>query len=69
MLSSQPDIRFAYTTALRLARVLRAVKDQYLSGDSFGGDEIRVLGHISRTVNLSFVVDFLDDLYPRAGGQ
>jgi hypothetical protein len=69
MLSRQPDIWLARAIALRLARVLRAVKDQHFSSDSFGGDEIWVLGHVSRAVDLSFMVDFLDDLYPRAGWQ
>lgn len=49
--------------------MLCAVKDQHFSRNSFRCDEIWVLGHVPRTVDLSVVVDFLDDLYPGAGGQ
>jgi hypothetical protein len=42
--------------------MLRPIKNEHLSRDSFCCEQIRVLRHISRTVDFSFVVEFLDDL-------
>ena len=45
------------------------VEDQYLSGRAFGGNQIRVLGHVSRLVDFSRVDDLLDDLNLRRRGD
>lgn len=42
--------------------MLRPIKNEHLSRDSFCREQIRVLRHIPRTVDLSIVIEFLDDL-------
>ena len=42
--------------------MFRPIKDQYLSRRAFGGNQIRVLRHVSCLVDLSGVNYLLDDL-------
>lgn len=66
-LAHEPDVRLAQATLLGLTRVLRAVPHEHLARDSLGRDEVRVLGHVARAVDLAGVVDLLDHLDARAG--
>ena len=65
MLPDQSDIGPALPTTLRLARMLCAIKDVNLAGNSLRRDEVRILGHITRPVDLALVVDFLDNVDTR----
>ena len=42
-----------------------AIKDEHLARHGLGRDQIRVLGHVSRAVDLARVVDPLHDVDPR----
>jgi len=64
-LPDQSDIGFAHTAPLRFARMLRAIKDEHLTRDGLRCDQIRVLRHVARAVDLSIVVNFLSDLDAR----
>lgn len=47
--------------------MLRTIEYIDLAGDSLRRDEVGVLRHIPRTVHLTLMVDFLDDLDARLG--
>lgn len=64
-LPDQGNVRPALTATFRLARVLGAVKHVDLSGDRFRRNEVGVLGHITRPVDLALVIDFLNDVDAR----
>lgn len=42
--------------------MLRPVEDEHFTGDRFGGNEVRVLRHITRPVHFALMIDFLDNL-------
>ena len=48
--------------ALRLARVLRAIKDEDLAINAHGGQDIRVLGLVPSLVDFAGVVNLLSDV-------
>lgn len=58
-LSDESNVRLAGTTDGRLGLVLRAVEDEYRSVNRLGRDEVGVLRHIPRAVDLALVVDRL----------
>lgn len=62
LLSNQPDVRFRLSISFWFARVFRPIEDQYLPRRTFGGNQIGVLGHVSRLVDFSGVNYLLDDL-------
>lgn len=62
LLSNQPDVRFWLSISFWFARVFRPIEDQYLPRRTFGGNQIGVLGHVSRLVDFSGVNYLLDDL-------
>jgi hypothetical protein len=62
ILTHQANVRFAHATPLRFAGVLRPIKDENLSSDSFSCDEVRFLGHVPRPVDLPGMIDLLDNL-------
>jgi hypothetical protein len=64
-LSNQSNVRLAHPTSLRFAGVFGSVKNENLSCDSFGGNQVRILRHVAGPVDLPFMVDFLDDLNAR----
>ena len=68
-LPGEPDVRFAHATALWLARMLCAIEDEYFPRDGLGRDQVWVLRHVARTVDLALVVDALNYLDARRGGQ
>jgi hypothetical protein len=47
------------------ALVLRAIKDVNLARNRLCSNEIRVLRHVTRPVNLARMIDPLDDFKPR----
>jgi len=49
--------------------VLCAVKDINFARNGLGGNQVWVLRHVARAIDLSLVVDLLDDLYPRGWGK
>lgn len=49
--------------------MLCTIEDQYFPRHGFGCNQIWILRHVSRTVDLSVMVDFLDDLYPWCRGK
>ena len=63
-LPDQSNVGLAHAPALRLARVLRPVEHKHLTRDSLSRDEVGILGHVPRAVDLPGVVDLLNDLYP-----
>jgi hypothetical protein len=69
VLPNEPDIRPTQSTLVGLVRVLRPVKDQHLPAHGFGRDQIRVLRHVSRAVDLAGVVDSLNDGDARRGRE
>ena len=69
LLPHQPDIGLAHAPPLGLARVLRPIKHKHLPAHRLGRDEVGVLGHVPRAVDFAFVVDALDDLDARGGGE
>lgn len=44
-----------------------AIKDEHLSRYRFRSDQVGVLGHVTRPVDFTRMVDFLYDLYARLG--
>ena len=62
MLTHQRDIRLTLSTSLWLTRMLRTIEHVHLSRHSLCRNQVRILGHITRSVDLALVVDFLDDL-------
>ena len=68
-LPGEPDVRFAHATALWLARMLCAIEDEYFPRDGLGRDQVWVLRHVARTVDLALMVDALNYLDARRGGQ
>ena len=61
-LSDQPNVRLANSATLGRARVLRPVKHEHLTGNGLGSNQVRVLGHVSCTIDLSRMVDLLYNL-------
>ena len=49
--------------------MFRPVKNQYLSRRTFGSDQVGILGHVPRLVDLSRVDYLLDDLNFRRRGD
>lgn len=47
--------------------MFRTIKDEELSRVGFRGDEIWILGHVTRSIDFSFVSDRLDNLDARFG--
>lgn len=45
--------------------MFRPVKHKYFTRDSLCRNQVWVLRHVSRTIDLSWVVDALNDLYMR----
>lgn len=66
-LTSQGDVRLAAVVAvLRPVWVLCAVKDVHFARDCLRGDQIWILGHVSRSVDFAVVIDRLSNLDARA---
>lgn len=42
--------------------MLCPVEDEHFTGDRLGGNKVGVLGHITRPVHFTLMIDFLDDL-------
>ena len=42
--------------------MLRPIKDKYIAGYRLGCDKVGILGHISSSVDLVWVIDPLNDL-------
>ena len=61
-LPNEFDIRPTHTSPFWLARVLCSIKDEYLSRDRFRSDQVWILGHVTRPVHLSRMIDLLYDL-------
>ena len=57
LVTSQPQIRVTHTIGVRLARMLGVVKDKHIRRRGLGGNDTRILGHITGPVDLSFVID------------
>ncbi len=68
-LPDEPDVRLTHAPAFRLAGMLRPIKNQDFARDRFGGDQVWVLGHVPRAVDLALVVDALYDLYAGLRGK
>lgn len=62
LLPNKPDVRFRLAVALRFAGVLRSVENQYFSRRAFGGNQVRVLRHVSCLVDFSRVNYLLSNL-------
>ncbi len=45
--------------------MLRTIENEDFTRDGLCRDQVRVLRHVTRAVDFTIVVDFLDDLYPR----
>ena len=63
----EDEIGFEGAVGLGLRRVLRPVEDVSLRRDGLGGNQVGVLRHVPRTIDLTLVVDLLRDL-DLAGG-
>jgi hypothetical protein len=61
-LANEPNIRLAHATTLRLARVLCAIKDEHLARHGLGRDQVWVLRHVARAVDLPSMVYPLHDV-------
>jgi hypothetical protein len=61
LLPFEPDVRPALLPFRRLGLVLCTIKDQHIPHPRLGRDEVGVLGHVSRAVDLVLVVDGLLD--------
>lgn len=61
-LSNKSDIRLANASALRLTRVLSAVKHEDFARHSLRGDDIGILWHVTRPIDFALMVNLLDDL-------
>jgi hypothetical protein len=46
-----------------------SIKNQHLPTNSLGGNQIRILWHIPSPIDLSRMVDFLNDLNARLRGR
>jgi hypothetical protein len=57
----EPDVRLTHPAALRLARVLRPVEHEHVARDGLSRDQVRVLRHVARAVDLARMVDALHD--------
>ena len=69
-LAYKPDVGLAHAAALGLARVFGPIKDEHLARDGLGGDQVWVLRHVTRAIDLARVVDPLHDVDARlARGQ
>jgi hypothetical protein len=64
-LANEADIGFAHAPAFGLARVLRTIKDEHLARYGLGRDQVWVLWHVARAVDLPGVVDPLYDVDAR----
>jgi hypothetical protein len=62
-LPDKADVRPTHPIPLGLVRVLRAVEHEHLAADRLGGEQVRVLRHVPRAVDLARVVDALHDLH------
>jgi hypothetical protein len=62
-LADETDIRPTHPVPLRLVRVLRAVEHEHLAVDRLRREQVRVLRHVPRAVDLARVVDALHDLH------
>lgn len=49
--------------------MFRAIEDQHIPTDRLGSNQVRILGHVARPVDLAVMVDLLDDLDARCGGD
>lgn len=47
--------------------MLRPIKNQHLASDGFCRDQVRILRHVPRTVDLAGMIDFLGYLNARCG--
>mmetsp|Transcript_51567 Transcript_51567/g.133957 ORF Transcript_51567/g.133957 Transcript_51567/m.133957 type:complete len:209 (-) Transcript_51567:13-639(-) len=56
------EVRLKRAVRLRLRRVLRPIKNVDLRRHRLGRDEVRVLRHVARAVDLTVVIDLLGDL-------
>ncbi len=65
----QPNIWLHRTSAIGIAAVLRPVPHEHLPRDGARRDEVGVLRHVPRAVDLARVVDALRDLYARLGRE
>lgn len=64
MLANKPDVGFAQSPPFRFARMFCTIKNEDISHHRFRGNQVWILGHVPRSVDLPIMVDFLDDLYP-----
>ena len=67
-----PELKVRVTLAawVRLAGVLGVVEHQYIRARSLGRDDAGILGHVSRSVHLTLVIDlYLDLNFARHGSK
>lgn len=62
LVTSQPQVRLALATWVRLAWVFGVVKHEHIAAGRLGGNDARVLRHVPGPVHLSLVVDLDLDL-------
>lgn len=65
VLTDQRNVWLTLSPTLRLTGVLRTIKDVYFARHSLCCNEVWILGHITRSVDFTLVVDFLYDLDAR----
>ena len=68
-LPNKPNIRLTHSPPLRLTRMLRPIKNQHFPRNSLRRNQVRILGHIPRPINLPCMVDLLYNLDARGRGD